>query len=40
MTDGRPTDSPQEIMDTIKKLNKEQNNEVLIVTYGLGEAGM
>ncbi|XP_014676321.1 PREDICTED: VWFA and cache domain-containing protein 1-like [Priapulus caudatus] len=38
LTDGIPSDSPVEIMESIKGLNKELNNTVMIVTYGLGEA--
>ncbi|XP_014680170.1 PREDICTED: uncharacterized protein LOC106820137 [Priapulus caudatus] len=38
LTDGVPSDSPVEIMESIKELNKELNNTVMIVTYGLGEA--
>ena len=35
LTDGKPTDEPTEIMQTIQTENAELNNKVVIMTYGM-----
>ena len=35
LTDGKPTDSPKLIMETIKTKNAEHNDTVVIMTYGM-----
>ena len=35
LTDGKPTDEPTEIMQTIQTENAELDNKVVIMTYGM-----
>ena len=37
MSDGRPTDSEDEILRVIRNENAKLNNSVIIQTYGIGQ---
>lgn len=38
LTDGSPTDSYNSIMNTLKDRNSQQNNQVILLTFGLGDS--
>lgn len=37
LTDGDPTEDEDVIMNTLKRLNAQQNNDYIMFTYAIGE---
>ena len=40
LTDGEPTINVNKTMETLSRLNGEQNNKYIVLTYGLGKGNI